>query len=176
MAYADHFRLVDDVAVHFDGVVASVDPFLQSRYVGFYAVAAAAVMELAVKEIMIEYAKAHHPLFGEYCRARYERINGRVGFDDLCKEHLKSFGSRPLKTFKRIVRFVDYWHLKHKGYSVKKAYENLLTCRHAFAHEGHVPEQTAYSDIKQSFESGKIMLACLAKALRMKRTNVSKEQ
>lgn len=166
MAYADHFRLVDDIAVHFDEAVASVEPFLQSRYVGFYAVAAAAVVELAVKEIVIEYARAHHPLFGEYCRSRYERINGRVGFDDLCKEHLKSFGAKPLMTFKRIVRFVDYWHLKHRGYSVKRAYENLFTCRHAFAHEGHVPEQTAYSDIKQSFESGKIILACLAKSLK----------
>lgn len=167
MAYADHFRLVDDVSSHFDEAVASVDPFLQSRYVGFYAVAAAAVMELAVKELIIEFAAAHHELFGEYCRTKYERINGRISFEDICKEHLKPFGALRVKRFKRILRTVEYWNLTHRSLSVKKAYENLFTCRHMFAHEGAVPDQTAYSDVKSGFESGKIVLACLARALRL---------
>lgn len=168
MAYADHFKLVDDVASHFDGAVAAVDPFLQTRYVGFYAVAAATVMELAVKEIVIQYAFRHHRLFGEYCRFKYERINGRVNYDDICNEHLKSFGDMRVKRFKRILRFVDYWTLKHRGYSAKSAYKNLFTCRHKFAHEGKLSDQITYSEIKQSYDSGKLVMACLARALEIK--------
>lgn len=165
MAYTDHFRLVDDVASHFDTVVASVDPFLQSRYVGFYAIAAAAVIELAVKEIIISFASSHNQLFGQYCQVKYERINGRVSYDDLCKEHIGSFGTRRVKRFKRIMRSVEFLHLKHRAISVKRAYENLLTCRHKFAHEGAIPQQTAYSDVKAGFECGKVVLACLVRSL-----------
>lgn len=166
MPYTVHFRLVDDVSLHFDQAVANVDPFLRSRYVGFYAVASAAVVELAVKDIFVEFAASHGTLFGNYCRTKYERINGKVGFDDLCKEHLKPFGMTYVKRFKRIVRAVDYRYMTKRNFSVKKSYETLFTCRHSFAHEGLVPEQISFDDVKQGYACGKVILACLERALR----------
>jgi|JI8StandDraft_2_1071088.scaffolds.fasta_scaffold21022_3 hypothetical protein len=165
MPYNTHFRLVDDVSLHFDTTVAGVDPFLRSRYVGFYAVASAAVVELAVKDIFVDFATSHGKLFGDYCRAKYERINGKVGFDDLCKDHLRPFGQSYVKRFKRIVRMADYHFLKVHNYSVKKSYETLFVCRHSFAHEGIVPEQISFDDVKRGYSSGKVMLACLDRAL-----------
>lgn len=166
MAYTTHFSLVDDVAKHLDEVVAGVDPFLQSRYVGFYSVASAAVVELAVKDIIVAFASSHGKLFGDYCRSKYERINGKVSYDDLCKDHLKPFGQVYVKRFKRIVRAADYYFLKTHNYSVKKSYETLFTCRHSFAHQGLVPDQISFDDVKTGYVCGKVMLACLERALR----------
>ena len=54
MAYADHFKLADDLIAHLTPAVAGIaDPFLASRYWGFVAVAAVTVYELAVKEILM---------------------------------------------------------------------------------------------------------------------------
>jgi len=165
MAYQDHFKLVDDVASHLDAAVEAVDAFLQSRYVGFYAVASAAVIELALKEIVVSFAEMNHPLFGGYLASRYERINGRVRLEDITKEHLKPFGQRFQKRFNLLLKRVDRYYIPRMGYSVKLSYEALLTCRHQFAHEGNVPANIGYVDIKRGFEAGKIVMACLAKTL-----------
>lgn len=165
MAYQDHFRLVDDVSTHFDGAVNSVDPFLQSRYAGFYAVASAAVVELALKEIVVQFAQENHPLFGEYVANNYERINGRVNLSQIHSEHLKHFGQKFQRRFKNLLLRVDRYYIVNHGYSVKHSYEALFTCRHQFAHEGSVPDSSGYADIKRGYEAGKVVLACLAKTL-----------
>ena len=55
MAYQDHFKLADDMISHLDSVVGGItDSFVTSRYVGFVAVAAVTVYELAIKEIFYE--------------------------------------------------------------------------------------------------------------------------
>jgi hypothetical protein len=165
MAYQDHFKLVDDVSSHFDGAVSEVDAFLQSRYVGFYAVASAAVVELALKEIVVAFAQRNHPLFGGYLNAQYERINGRVSLGQIDDQHLKPFGKKFQTRFKKLLRRVDNYYIAKHGYSVRLSYEALFTCRHQFAHEGSVPDSSGYSDIKRGFEAGKVVLACLAKTL-----------
>lgn len=165
MAYQDHFRLVDDVSTHFDGAVNAVDPFLQSRYVGFYAIASAAVVELALKEIIVGFAQKNHSLFGGYVANYYERINGRVTLSQINSEHLKPFGQKFQRRFKNLLKRVDSYYIVKHGYSVKLSYEALFTCRHQFAHEGSVPDSSGYADIKQGYEAGKVVLACLAKTL-----------
>ncbi len=48
MAYHDHFKLADDMISHLDSVIGGItDSFVTSRYVGFVAVAAVTVYELA---------------------------------------------------------------------------------------------------------------------------------
>lgn len=165
MAYRGHFKLVDDVSVHFDGIVSTADPFLQSRYVGFYAVASAAVLELSLKQIICDFAKRKHVLFGDYIAARYERINGRIGVDDIVKEHLKPFGASYPTGFKDRLKAVDRYGIAKHGFSAKKSYETLLTCRNQFAHEGDVPSTVSYADIKNGFLAGKAVMGCLARTL-----------
>lgn len=165
MAYTDHFHLIDDVSSHFDGVLSGVDPIVKSRYAGFYAVTSAAVLELALKEIVIAFAESNHRLFGEYVAAKYERINGRIGLDDCHKEHLKPFGDQFRRAFKSRLAGVERHFLRSRGVSIKTSYENLLTCRHAFAHEGAVPATATYEEVKQGFESGKVVMQCLSRTL-----------
>ena len=167
MAYFDHFRLVDDVSSHFDGVLAG-DPLLKSRYAGFYAVTSAAVLELALKEIVVEFASGNHRLFGDYVASRYERINGRISVDDCHKEHLRPFGEKFRRTFKSRLNGVERYFLASRGISIKTSYENLLTCRHTFAHEGAVPATATYEEVKQGFEAGKMVMQCLARTLSMR--------
>jgi hypothetical protein len=165
MSYTDHFHLVDDVSSHFDGVLSGLDPLLKSRYAGFYAVTSAAVLELALKEIVIAFAQTKHPLFGEYVASKYERINGRIGLDDCHKEHLKPFGENFRAVFKARMTNVERHFLVKKGVSIKSSYANLLTCRHSFAHEGAVPATATYEEVKQGFEAGKIVMMCLSRTL-----------
>lgn len=168
MPYTDHFHLVDDVSAHFDGLLVGVDPLLKSRYAGFYAVTSAAVLELALKEIVTGFAHANNSLFGDYVASRYERINGKIGIEDCQKEHLKPFGDRFRKAFKARLLGVERYNLAKNGISVKSSYENLLTCRHTFAHEGRVPATATYEEVKQGFEAGKIVMLCLSRTLTMK--------
>jgi hypothetical protein len=163
--YTDHFRLVDDVSGHFDTAVAAVDPMIKSRYAGFYAVASAAVLELALKEIIIAFAQSKHPLFGSYVADRYERINGRIKMDNIKSEHLAPFGKTYRTRFDRLVKRVDRFSIYQRKGPVITAYENLLTCRHTFAHEGMVPPSTTYDEVKHGFEAGKTIMKCLAKCL-----------
>lgn len=165
MTYTNHFRLVDDVTSHFDAEVAAVDAFIQSRYVGFYSVASAAVIELALKEIIISFATANNQLFGGYVEAKYEQINGRIGLKNIDTEHLGPFGAKYQKRFERLLDRVDKIELKRRRFAVKASYGNLLACRHRFAHEGAIPPSSSYADVKRGFEAGKIVLACLAKTL-----------
>lgn len=165
MEYRRHFRLVDDISDHFDAALNSADVFLQSRYVGFYAVSSAAVLELALKEVVINFARHHHSLFGTYIASRYERINGKIKIDDIVKEHLKPFGRDFQQRFERLIRRVDQLMIRRDGFSIKSSYGILLTSRHQFAHEGSVPETATYAEIKKGFEAGKLVMSCLAKTL-----------
>jgi RiboL-PSP-HEPN len=165
MAYTDHFRLVDDVTSHFDGTVAAVDAFLQSRYVGFYSITSAAVIELALKEIIITFASRNNQLFGGYVEAKYEQINGRIGLKSIMGEHLGPFGTKYQKRFQRLLNRVDNIELRRRRFAIKASYGNLLACRHRFAHEGSIPSSSSYTDVKRGFDAGKIVLACLAKTL-----------
>lgn len=165
MTYIRHFQLVDDVSAHFDETVNSANAFLQSRYVGFYAVSSAAVLELALKEVVVGFARHHHSMFGEYVASRYEKINGRIRLDHITDEHLKPFGSTFKNRFRELLEQADQLSIRESSYSVRSSYEILLTCRHQFSHEGSIPEATSYADIKKGFDAGKVVMECLAKTL-----------
>lgn len=167
MPYTDHYQLVEDVTNHFDVAIATLDPLLVSKYTGFFAVSSAAVLELALKDIIIEFAILNNSLFGQYVASRYERINGRIKLEDFHKEHLKPFGQTYRTKFKRRLSLIDRHFMRQQSFSVSTAYENLLTCRHTFAHEGVVPMSMTYQEVKRGFEAGKLVMSCLARTLRV---------
>jgi hypothetical protein len=166
VSYSDHFKLVDDVTDHLDAAAGAVEPMIRSKYAGFYAVASAAVLELALKEIIITFAQNTNPLFGEYIADRYEQINGRIKLANIKGEHLKPFGEKYLKRFERLVDRVNSLCMRQQKPPIITSYGNLLLCRHKFAHEGVIPSYITYEEVKQGFESGKMIMQCLAKVLR----------
>ena len=164
MSYDRHYKLVDDVTHHFDEVTRSIDAFIESRYVGFFAVASISVIELAYKEIVVEFATKAHPTFGAFFSSHYERLNARVKLKHI-NDDLDRLGGSHLTRFTKLLDRVQAYQIRHNSFSVKDAYSSLIICRHKFSHEGAIPENMSYSDVKRGYQAGKIILACLAKAL-----------
>lgn len=164
MSYEKHYKLVDDVTHHFDEVTKSIDAFIESRYVGFFAVASISVIELAYKEIVIDFATKAHPTFGTFFSSHYERLNARVKLKHI-NDDLKRLGGSFHTRFNKLLDRVQIYQIRQHSFSVKDAYASLITCRHDFSHEGSIPENMSYNDVKKGYRAGKIILACLAKSL-----------
>lgn len=140
MAYQDHFRLADEYIQHLDTVMNSIpDPFMKSRYVGFLAVSAVTVYELAIKEIFIEFSERKHKVLGNFARTFFDRINGRIRRDAIKKDYLKRFGEKYKARFQRKIEEKERAILRSHGVSVMSSYENIITWRNDFAHEGEIP-------------------------------------
>ncbi|WP_459040892.1 HEPN domain-containing protein [Stenotrophomonas sp. PSU-St19] len=152
--------MVDDVVAHLDGAVASADSFTKSRYAGFYAVSVATVIELSVKQIVVEFANSKSPVFGGYINRKFDRLNARVSYKDL-KGMLEEFGGSYSSSFDQLVKGADESSMRARNGSIVASYGNLITCRHKFAHEGEVPNNSTYEEVKKGFAAGKVILECL---------------
>ena len=164
MSYTRHYRLVDDVTDHFDDVTQNINAFIGSRYVGFFAVASVSVIELAYRQIIVDFANNAHPTFGAFFSEHYKKTNARVRFEDI-KKDLKRLGGTYHSRFSKLLERVQQYEIRHNSFSVKDSYSSLIQCRHDFAHEGDVPQNIAYTDVKNGYRAAKIVLACLAKTL-----------
>ena len=166
MSYTDRFSLVEDYLVHLDPVMAGIaDPFIQSRYLGFILISAVTVYELAIKDIFYAFADKKHSVLGQFARAKFDHLNGRIKIDALKKDHIGMFGEKYVKKFdKRLSKFEDISLLAGNG-SIKSSYGNVITWRHKFVHEGIAPETTNYDEIKRAYKSGKEVIHCLNEAM-----------
>ncbi len=166
MTYHDHFKLADDLIAHLDGVVGSVStPFISSRYVGFVAVAAATVYELAIKEIFLEFSEKKHKVFGNFAGRFFERLNGRIKTREIRKDYLPRFGGKYIKKYKKLEETIERQSLRSRGVSVLSSYNNILEWRNQFAHQGQIPTTPSYREVTSSYETGKEIIHCLARAM-----------
>lgn len=166
MAYDDHFRLTDDLIAHLDGVVGSIkDPFIQSRYVGFLAMSATTVYELAVREIFIEFSDKKHRVFGAYAASHFQHLNGRIRTKDLRELHIPRFGEKYTKRYEREVEKAEKTGLRSSGISIISAYNNLIVWRNQFTHQGKIPTTPTYDEVKRSYGAGKEIIHCLARVM-----------
>ena len=166
MSYKHHFKLADDVIVHLDTVVGSiVDPFIQSRYVGFVAIAATTVYELAIKDIFINFGMKKHKVLGTFTHSHFDRINGRIKTRVIKREYIPRFGEKYLKRFKRKLKDAERISLRNDGISILSSYNNVIAWRNEFTHEGKVPSTVTYDEIKKAYEAGKMVLDCLSKTM-----------
>lgn len=165
MTYKSHFHLIDDVSSHLDGVVATVDAFTKSRYVGFYAVSATTVIELSVKSIITDFAASHNKILGSYISEKYRKLNAKVSIEDL-NSHILPFGLGYKQKFKLLLDEVEDAELRERRSSIKSTYGNLLSCRHQFSHEGKIPTNSTYEEVKRGFEASKSVLHCLSEAMK----------
>lgn len=167
MPYDSHFKLTDDLILHLDTVIASLtDPFIESRYTGFLAVNAVTVLELALKTIFLEFSAAKHVVLGNFCAHFFGRINGRITLKNIKEEYLPKFGMKYTIRFERRLKQLESSHLRTTGTSIKSSYGNLITWRNGFAHEGIIPNNASYDEVKKSYECGKEIMRCLATCMR----------
>jgi hypothetical protein len=167
MAYADHFKLTNDLIHHLDSIFSSLnDPFIESRYTGFLAVSSVTVLELAMKTIFCDFAASKHKILGVYCSKEFDRINGKISLGNITNAYLPKFGHKYEQRFARKIERIEKSHLRNFGSSVKASYGNLITWRNVFAHEGIVPPNATYTEVKRAYECGKMIMACLAECMR----------
>jgi hypothetical protein len=167
MAYADHFKLADDLISHLTPAVAGIrDPFLASRYAGFVAITAVTVYELAVKEVLCTFGDSKHAVLGNFTRSYFDRINGRIKYKILHEEYVASFGDKYVRRFKRNVEKRQKELLVARRKSMLNSYDNIITWRHQFAHEGQIPTSATYAEAVDSYEIGKELIECLASSMR----------
>lgn len=166
MAYTDHFKLADAYIAHLDVSIGGIaDPFIRSRYVGFVAVSAATVYELAIKEIFMEFSGRKHKVLGNFARKYFDRINGQVGRDRIQNTYLPLFGKKYLERFSSKLEKLELDTLRADKVSIKASYSNLLTWRHAFAHEGVIPVNATYDEVKKSYKYGCGLIDCLSQSM-----------
>ena len=167
MAYSDHFKLADDFIAHLDTALMGVaDAFLVSRYVGFVAVSAATVYELAIKEIFATFSEVKHKVLGNFVRGYLEGLNGQIGRKRIEERYLPLFGEKYVKRFKTKLERAELATLRSDGVSIKASYSNLLTLRHSFAHEGKIPTTMTYAEVKRSYLYGRRLIDCLAETMK----------
>lgn len=163
MPYAQHFQLADDYLNHLDLVINGIaDPFIKTRYTGFLAVSSVTVYELAIKDIFIDFGMNKHKVLGSFTSAYFERINGRIKVDVIEKDYVAKFGEKYVKRFKKHLAQREEEILRIEGASMRNAYANLIVWRNDFAHEGRIPANATYEEVKKAYRLGKHVINCLA--------------
>jgi hypothetical protein len=167
MTYSDHFRLADDYLAHIDPVISSIaDPFIQSRYTGFLAVSAVTVYELAIKNIFYEFARTKHIVLANFTEAFFGRLNGRIKTSDLMDNYVKKFGEKYRRRLSSRLDNKEKEILRKEKASIRTCYGNVITWRNTFAHEGVLPINATYEEVKRSYNYGKLVIDCLAETMR----------
>jgi len=163
MPYTDHFQLADDYVAHLDVVIGAIsDPFIKSRYSGFLAVSAVTVYELAIKSVFIEFASHKHKILGSFTSSYFDRINGRIRVQIVRDEYIKKFGEKYVRRFRKGLDKCEKEILRTDGESVTSCYENVITWRNDFAHQGLIPATATYEEVKKAYTFGKQVIHCLA--------------
>lgn len=78
---------------------------------------------------------------------------------------MRRFGDKYVKKFKAKVEERNNDYLRTKHVDILIAYDNLITWRNQFAHGGQVSQQATFEEVVQSYELGKEVLECLARAM-----------
>ncbi len=107
----------------------------RANLAGLLCVFYTATYENCIKECLVRYSYNKHEVFGNFASEHYSKLNSRIKLDDL-KGYVGKFSPDLATIFKRRIDDIEIHGVKSSGDSIKSAYANLLTWRHAFAHEG----------------------------------------
>lgn len=163
--YTDHYKLADDLIAHLTVTIPPTDFAGRARFTGYVSVSAITVFELSVKEIICDFAQRKHVTLGHFVASHFDRINGRVRLRNIQDDYLKPLGGPYLRRFKRHLGFAESALRRASRADLRSAYENLVTWRNDFAHEGRLPATATFGEVTQSYEYGKRVLACLHASL-----------
>lgn len=151
-----NFQQSDRILAQLDQVVANEqDDYIKSQYTGFVAVCAVTAFETNVREKLIEFCTKKHKVFGHYSESIFDKMNARVKLDHLRDDYLARFGTRYLNKFKKKLKAEDEASIAGQQGSVKSAYSNLVVWRHAFVHDGVLPQNATYQEARAAYELSK---------------------
>ena len=166
MSYERNFSMADQVVLHLGTVVDQIqDPLLASKYVGFVAISAVTVYELAIKDIFISFCEKKHNVFGAFARSHFGRINGRIASKYITSEYLPRFGEKYKKRFCKKRDMLEKQFLRSDRVSILSSYNNVVNLRNQFAHEGVIPSTMTFEEMTRSYKFGKHIIHCLASTM-----------
>jgi hypothetical protein len=166
MSYVDRYQIADQLITHFSTVIPTIhDSYLVSRYTGMVAVVGVTSYELAVKDIFIEFARLKHKVLEACTRDYFDRLNARIMYRSLHKEYAFHFGIKYQTKFRKKIRDTEKRLLRSQGKSILTCYNNLITWRHQFAHEGILPNTATFQEAVDCYEFGKNVIECLAASM-----------
>ena len=166
MMFEKRFESADEFITHTDKLIGAIsDPLLQQKYLGFIAVNAVTVYELAIKDIIFNFCGNTHDILLSFSKAVFNRTNGRISIDDLRNRHLSKFGDSYVRKFECVLEDRETELLSLGKGSIKSSYGNIISWRNKFAHEGEIPVTPNYSEVKSAYSLGKQVIYCLDKSL-----------
>nr|WP_207787638.1 HEPN domain-containing protein [Candidatus Thiosymbion oneisti] len=141
------------------------NPLLKAKYVGFVSVAAVTVYELAIKEILIEFARRKHQVFGHFMEAHLDRINGRIRLKTIKEEHISRFGAKYETRFQQRLDEKTEKYLRDNHRHIQNSYTNLILWRNNFSRTGKINTTATYAEAVRAYEDGKEVIHCLASCM-----------
>ncbi len=164
--YQNHFKLADDMIEHLSSIIpTTTDPFILSRYSGFIVISAVTVYELSLKDIFINFAEKKHNVFGTFAKSHFDRLNGRIKYQMIKDDYISRFGDKYLQRYKRKMKILEDEILRTERKSVINSYNNLVTWRNEFAHEGQMPNTVTFNEVVTSYHLGKKLIICVAETM-----------
>ena len=160
--YTNNFNSADDIIRNLRADIVNInDAYISSRYVGFVAVAAVSVYEMALKQIFIEFAERKHRTFGVFTSTKFNRINGKIKNEVVRKEYIKNFGDKYLRRFDNNIEAINQGTLALYNKQVKNSYSNVITTRNGFAHGNQNANNSTFNEIVLDYEVGKEYIRCV---------------
>ena len=95
MAYTDKFQPTDELINEINTLKPHISSIALPKFTGAISVSAVTSYELAIKEILIDYASSKHHLFGGFIQNYLSRLNGRIKIPDLKNEIKKHLDKLP---------------------------------------------------------------------------------
>jgi hypothetical protein len=115
---------------------------------------------------LCSFGDAKHLVLGTFTRNYFDRINGRVKYRILHEEYVACFGEKYVRRFKTNVQNREKKIFADKRKSILTSYDNIITWRNQFAHEGQLPMHATYAEAVETHELGKEVIECLARSMR----------
>lgn len=163
MAYTDRFTDVDVLISGLNHIVPNIAGNIQPKIAGFLAVNAVTAYELAIKEIIADFATAKHSVFGDFIRCYHSRLNGNIKIQSL-KEELKKFGGSYKDDFEASLCIKEAQIRNTMNQDLRSSYNNLLECRHQFVHASNIT--LTIQECINNYNAGKSVIEALFDAMK----------
>lgn len=154
MQYSDKFQPTEELIEEINSLREYIRPDALPKFTGALSVSAVTSFELAIKDILIEYATNKHQVFGCYIRQHLSRLNGKIKINDL-KDELKKFNPILADNFEFEIANVERIH-----FGLRSSYQNLIQNRHTYVHANRI--NLTYEECVTNYQIGKKIIEALA--------------
>lgn len=162
MAYTDKFKPADDLFSTFSSSINNFNDDLKSKITGFLTVSAVTCYELAVKDILIDFATSRHVEFGNFMMNHLKRINGNIKIKDL-KDLINNFGDHYKSDYEDQLKSCEQLLPPPQRFSMRDNYNSLILCRHSFVHANNVT--LSFQECRDYYAIGKNIIKALSQTL-----------